>query len=91
MKIGKKFENFLNVIFGLASLLGLFITIAFTWVAYRNESNVSYKEIILTLGISTSLLTLVFVLVSQYYLRKLSALNNLQTEISANIEKNKHN
>lgn len=87
----QKFDNFLSVIFGICSVIGLGINIIFTYVAYKNESTTSYREIILSLGFSTIILTLVFVIVSYYYLRKLSELTNLNNEINDTINKNKRN
>jgi hypothetical protein len=86
----QKLEIVLNIIFGISSLIGCITTIVFTYFAYRNKANASYDEIIITLGTTTTIFTLVFVASSFYYIYKLSKTYTIEIENVILIDKIKN-
>lgn len=77
-----KIENFLNLIFGIASLLGFIIAVVVLFFSYdQSESEKYIKTIIVILGITTATFTLGFISMSFYYINRLSFLNEAENEV----------
>ena len=87
----QKLENFQTVFFGLANLAAVALSIVVMIKSLGHVNDNQFPELTLTLGISNIILTIVFVVASFYYLRKLSDLTNLKNDIDSAIDKNKRN
>lgn len=74
-------------IYGILGTIGLAITIIFTYNSYKNEKNQDIIAVIQSLSFSIIVVTLVFVIVSAYYIRKLQKLRKYRTDFE--LEKSK--
>lgn len=74
-------------IYGILGVIGLAITIIFTYNSYKNESDKNIITVIKSLSFSVVVVTLVFVIVSAYYIRKMQKLRKYRTDFE--LEKSK--
>lgn len=79
-KIKDGIITFVSIVAGLASIIGLVINILYTYDAMKNKSLLEYQSVIVTLGITTSLLLVSVIFLIFFYSRNLSKLGSLPGE-----------
>ena len=66
-KIKDGIITFVSIVAGLASIIGLVINILYTYDAMKNKSLLEYQSVIVTLGITTSLLLVSVIFLIFFY------------------------